>query len=182
MRHRNEVAGATYHVIARGVDRRRIFVDGDDYETYTRLLQAVQKRQGWNVLCFCLMPNHVHHLIETPEANLANGIQWIHGLYARHFNVRHDRKGHLFEAPYKSPMITSEAALVRTVGYIVVNPVAAALSRSAGEWPWASHPEPRPTWVAHDLLQSRLEAITGRRCYDELIGLHERAEQLASWT
>src|SRR2546423_11038050 len=97
---RNEIAGATYHVMARGVDGRRIFVDDHDYERYTGLLGDVVRRQGWHLLCYCLMPNHVHLMIETPEATLANGMQWLHSRYALAFNRRHGRKGHLFEAPY----------------------------------------------------------------------------------
>src|SRR4051794_22764175 len=179
-RHRNEVAGATYHVIARGVDRRRIFVDDHDYETYTRLLAIVALRQGWRLLCYCLMPNHVHLLIETPETNLGNGMQWLQSRYALAFNERHVRSGHLFEAPYKSPLVTEDEALVRTVGYIVVNPVTAVLCKRASEWRWSSHGvlgrgRVAPRWLDHGRLVDRLEAATGLRCYPELVANRERA-------
>src|SRR3954464_10924514 len=94
---RNELAGATYHVMARGADRRRIFVDDDDYRAYTRLLATVTRRQEWRLLCYCLMPNHVHLLIEVPETNLGNGMQWLQSRYALEFNARHHRSGHLYE-------------------------------------------------------------------------------------
>ena len=177
---RNEQAGATYHVMSRGVDRRHIFVDHEDYETYTRLLAAVTQRQGWHLLCYCLMPNHVHLLIETPETNLANGMQLLHGRYARAFNIRHVRTGHLFEAPYKSPPV-DEDGLVRTVGYIVANPVTAVLCRTAEEWPWGSHAllETAPNWLAHGRLLDRLEEATGMRCYDDLVEARIRSEQFA---
>lgn len=167
---RNEQPGATYHVIARGVDRRRIFNDHEDYETYTRLLAYVTQRQGWRLLCYCLMPNHVHLLIETPETNLANGMQLLHGRHAREFNERHDRSGHLFEAPYLSPTVADDR-LVRTVGYIVTNPVAAGLCSSVDDWPWASHAIHRsnPEWLAHERLLDRLEETTGVRSYGQLI-------------
>jgi putative transposase len=183
---RNEQAGATYHVTARGVDRRRIFVDDEDYETYTRLLATVTERQGWHLLCYCLMPNHVHLMIETPDTNLGNGMQWLHGRYARVFNTRHARTGHLFETRYNSPTIKTDKAFVRTVGYVVANPLTAALCRRAGDWPWGSHAKtaagrPHAAWIAHARLVDRLEAITGARCYDELIAARERvaAQQLA---
>src|ERR1051325_6327587 len=108
---RSEVAGGTSHVSARGVDRRRTFVDDEDYETYTKWLATVVRRQGWHLLCFCLMPNHVHLLVETPETNLGNGMQLLHGQYALAFNRRHDRTGHLFETRYKSPLVNSDEAL-----------------------------------------------------------------------
>src|SRR3954452_6470265 len=94
---RNEIGGGIYHVTARGVDRRRIFVDDQDYETYTRLLAGVVERQGWYLLSYCLMPNHVQLLIETPDPNLGNGMQWLHSRYALAFNLRHARSGHLSE-------------------------------------------------------------------------------------
>ena len=173
---RNEVAGAIYHVIARGVDRRRIFVDDEDFQTYVRLLALICMRQGWHLLCFCLMPNHVHLMIETPDTNLANGMQWLHGRYARSFNDRYDRKGHLFEARYLSPMITSEAGFIRTVAYIVLNPVKAVLCPDARAWRWGSHAVvadgAAPGWLAHGRLADRLDALTGRLdCYRELIAV-----------
>jgi putative transposase len=162
---RDEQAGATYHVLARGVDRRRIFVDDEDYEAYTELLRAVVRRQGWRLLCYCLMPNHVHLMIETPDQNLANGMQWLQSLYARYFNKRHCRLGHLFENRYKSPRVETDEAFIRLVGY------------RAREWRWGSHAGVHsgasPAWVAHERLLDRLEEITGARCYEELVATRE---------
>lgn len=176
---RQERPGAVYHVIARGVDRRRIFVDPDDYRTYERLLATVSLRQRWSLLCYSLMPNHVHLLIELPEANLANGMQWLQSRYARYFNDRYDRAGHLFEAPYLSPEVTTDAALVRTVGYIAVNPVAAALAPSAVAWPFGSHAVLRrhrfvPRWLHHKRLLELVHRATGTRDYDRLVATAER--------
>jgi REP element-mobilizing transposase RayT len=166
-------------VIARGVDRRRIFVDDEDYETYVGLLAAVVKRQGWHLLAYCLMPNHVHLLIETPTTNLGNGIQWLHGRYASAFNRRHGRKGHLFETRYLSPFVADEEAVARTAAYIVANPLAASLSRSAGDWPWGSHAQVMrgdhvPAWIAHDRLQEHLGASSGFSSYPDLIAAREQ--------
>jgi putative transposase len=180
---RNEIAGATYHVMARGVDRRRTFVDDADYETYTRLLATATRRQGWNLLCYCLMPNHVHLMVETPETNLGNGMQWLQSLYARVFNDRHRRSGHLFEARFKSPVVDTDEAFLRLVGYIVANPVAAGLSKRAIDWPWGSHAAfvsdgAAPAWLAHKRLVDRLEEITSSRCYSELVATWERGALL----
>ena len=176
---RNEQAGATYHVTARGVDRRRIFVDDEDYETYTRLLATVTERQGWHLLCYCLMPNHVHLMVETPETNLGNGVQWLHSRYALAFNERHRRDGHLFSAPYKSPLVRTDGAFVRLIGYIAVNPVVARLCKRACDWPWGSHAVVTsnggaPAWLAHRRLIDYLEGITASRCYAELVATWER--------
>lgn len=178
-RPRNEEAGAIYHVYSRGVDRRRTFVDEEDYRRYTALLGEVVRRKGWHLLCYCLMPNHVHLMIETPDTNLGSGMQWLHSCYARAFNQRHGRSGHLFEERFKSPKVRSEGRFVRLVGYIVVNPLVARLCGRAEDWPWASHARivherPLPSWIAHPRLLEHLEAMTGSECYAELVETRER--------
>ena len=176
---RELVPGGIYQVISRGVERRRTFVDHEDYALYTRLLATAAIDFGWNVLVFCLMPNHVHLLIETPEPNLSKGMHWIHTLYVRAFNDRHERVGPLFQDRPKMILIRDDAALIRTVGYIVMNPVAAVLAERPQDWPWGSHAalaevtDPQP-WVAHSRLESLLEEITGTRCYFQLIATEER--------
>lgn len=155
-----------------------MFVDDLDYQTYTRLLATVSRRQGWNLLAYCLMPNHVHLVIETPEPNLGNGMQWLHGQYGRWFNNRHERIGHLFHDRFKSPVVKTEEAFLRLIAYVALNPVRAALCRRAADWPWSSHAivdaGSAPPWLAHERLLDRLEAMTGARCYPHLIVTWER--------
>ena len=177
---RNEVAGLIYQCVARGVDRRRIFVDEADFRKYIALLAAVVQRQGWKLYCFCLMPNHVHLLIQTVDANMGNGMQWLQSRYALYFNERHARAGHLFETTYKSSALTTDGAFINMVGYIVVNPVDAALCRHAEEWPWGSHAivtdpfAPAAPWLAHRELVFQLDGMTGvRGAYSELVAAHE---------
>jgi REP element-mobilizing transposase RayT len=179
LRLRAEEPGATYHVYARGVDRRRIFVDDADYRRYTDLLAVISERKGWRLLCYCLMPNHVHLMIETPETNLGAGIQWLHSRYALAFNHRHSRTGHLFENRFRSPKLRTDAAFVRLVGYVVANPVAASLCTRADEWEWGSHAlvggeEPTPSWLAHARLLERLDAMTAAdRAYELVVATFE---------
>jgi putative transposase len=159
--------------MARGVDRRHIFVDDEDYAVYRDLLGAVVERQRWRLLTYSQMPNHVHLLVETPETNLGNGMQWLHSRYARYFNTRHGRSGHLFEDRFRSPLITCDADLVRTTRYIVRNPVAARLVARPEDWKWGSHAAvasaAAPVWLGHDRLEERLEAIPGAASYATLI-------------
>src|SRR3954465_12401846 len=105
---RGEDPGVIYHVYARGVDRRRIFVDDSDYESYTRLLAGAAGRYGWHLLAYCLIPNHVHLMIETPETPLGAGMHWLHSRHAIAFNRRHSRSGHLFESRYRSPIVRTD--------------------------------------------------------------------------
>lgn len=171
---RIEVTDFPRHATARGVDRRRTFVDDDDYQRYLRLLAITVAHYGWELLAFCLMPNHVHLLARTPRANLGKGIQFLHGTYAREFNKRHGRTGDLFEDRYHAPLpIADECGLVRVVGYIAANPVRAVLVEDPAAWPWSSHSlvsqRRVPKWLAHDLLTSELLAITGLDAYEDLI-------------
>ena len=165
--------------MARGADRRRIFVDYEDYQKYLELLGATVVKFEWNLLAFCLMPNHIHLLLETPLANLGRGIHWLHFQYALYFNKRHHRIGVLFEGPYRAPRpIRTEEKFLQLVGYIALNPVAAALSKRAEEWPWSSHSfvaaDATPTWLAHDRLRELIASMTGWDAYEALVARHER--------
>jgi hypothetical protein len=86
------------------------------------------------------MSNHYHLLVRTPEPDLSAGMHELDGRYARAFNERHQRVGHLFQGRFWSIRIAREAHLVATVRYVVRNPVAAGLTADAGSWAWGSHP------------------------------------------
>src|SRR5689334_15226266 len=110
---RNETEAGIHHVYARGVERRLIFGDDDDRRLYLRLLQGVAAKFRWRLLGYCLMPNHVHLLIETREPNLGRGMHSLHGVYAQTFNERWDRVGHLFQSRFGSRWVTDEVQLAR---------------------------------------------------------------------
>ena len=138
-RPREEIEGGIYHVYARGNDRRRIFMDDEDRQLYLSLLRGISERYEWRCLAYCLMDNHVHLLIETPQANLSQGMQRLHGAYAQLFNERHDRVGHLFQGRYGAVRVESDGQLWSTLAYIAANPVRSGLVRSAADWHWSSH-------------------------------------------
>jgi putative transposase len=135
---RNEEAGAVHHVYSRGIDRRAIFLDERDRRTYLAMLGVIVRRCRWRCLGFCLMDNHFHQLIETPAPNLGNGMQRLLGPYARLFNARHERAGHVFQGRYGSRRIRDEVHLITTIRYIARNPVEAGLCEAEYEWPWSS--------------------------------------------
>lgn len=136
-RPRYEEAGAVHHVWARGVEKRMIFLDDRDRRVYVGLLKAEIARSKWVCLAWCLMGNHVHLLIQTPEPNLGKGMHWIHMHYARWFNDRYDRVGHLFQDRFGSSRLWTDAAVAEKARYIAMNPVEAGLCRKPEEWPWA---------------------------------------------
>ena len=99
---RVEYAGAVYHVMCRGNRQQTVFRDGRDNEMFLDALGEAATRCGWRVHAFCLMGNHYHLLLETPEPNLVSGMQWLQGTYTKRFNVRHKEWGHLFQGRYKA--------------------------------------------------------------------------------
>jgi REP-associated tyrosine transposase len=135
---REEVEDGIHHVFARGNDRQAIYRDDHDRLLYLELLGGVVSRKRWRCLAFCLMDNHVHLLVQTPDANLGAGMQRLHGDYALLFNRRHRRVGHLFQGRFGSNLVTDDEELWTIARYIARNPVEAGRCRFATEWPWSS--------------------------------------------
>jgi putative transposase len=162
---REELEGGIFHVFARGNGKQAIYLDDDDRRTYLRMLERVVERHNWRCLAYCLMVNHLHLLIETPDANLAVGMQWLHGLYAQTFNERHGRSGHLFQGRYGSVRGTTDAQLWMLVRYLAVNPVKAELCTRAADWRWSSHgvvaASRLPRWLDHSRLLQYFAAAGG---------------------
>jgi hypothetical protein len=105
------------------------------------------------------MPNHYHLLLETPEPNLARGMQVLNLTYARYFNWRYARPGHVFQGPYRSRLVLREAYLVELCRYIVLNPVRARLVANPEGWRWTSYRvtaghETAPTYLTVDRVRS----------------------------
>ena len=126
-------------MFARGVERRAIFGDDEDRRRYLNLLRGVAEKFRWHCLAYCLMPNHVHLLIETTEPNLGRGMHSLHGVYAQTFNEKWARVGHLFQSRFGSRAVHDDLALMRVLGYVAANPVAAGLCGAPEDWAWSSH-------------------------------------------
>jgi putative transposase len=137
---RIQVPDVLYHVCSRGVEKRMIFdIVPGDREFFLVLLQTVVERHGWRVHVYCLMGNHFHFIVETPEANLGDGMQYLKGQYAIWFNKQNRREGALFERRYYSELVESEAHAFELFRYIVLNPVRANLCAHPGDWSWSSY-------------------------------------------
>lgn len=136
---RIEFSGAVYHVTARGNAGQPVFADKEDRATFLGALGEAVARFGWLCHAYCLMDNHYHLLLETPQPNLARGMRQLNGIYTQRFNRRHDRAGHLFQGRYKAILVEREAHLLELCRYIVLNPVRAGLTRGPGKAPWTSY-------------------------------------------
>jgi putative transposase len=136
---RVEVPGGIFHVTSRGNVRAEIFRDELDYLTFLRMLGAVVVEFAWLCRCYCLLPNHFHLLVETPAPNLGRGMQLLNGRYARRFNARNARVGHVFQGPYGAEPVSRDEHLLETYRYIALNPVRAGLCSDPAEWAWGSY-------------------------------------------
>ncbi len=136
---RIEYAGAVYHVTSRGNERKPVFKDDHDREVFLNTLQHVNKRYNWNCHAYCLMTNHYHLLIETPEGNLSLGMRQLNGVYTQLFNKYHGRNGHLFQGRYKAILIQKDSHLLEVCRYVVLNPVRARMVDGPELWKWSSY-------------------------------------------
>ncbi|MGD8910099.1 MAG: transposase [Chromatiales bacterium] len=136
---RLEFAGALYHITSRGDRRESIYEDDEDRQQFLLLMDDVCDRYNWVCHAYCLMSNHYHLLIETPDANLSRGMRQLNGVYTQNFNRRHDRVGHVFQGRYKAILVEKKSYLLELARYIVLNPVRAQMVRSAYDWPWSSY-------------------------------------------
>ena len=115
---RVEFPGAFYHVVNRGNAGEAIFRSDRDREKFLEYLGTTVERFGIKVHTYCLMTNHYHFLIETPEANLSRAVQWLNVSYAAYFNRRRQRCGHLFQGRFKSILVDADTYLKHLSRYI----------------------------------------------------------------
>jgi putative transposase len=165
---RIEYPGAIHHVTSRGVLRAAIFRADEDWSVFVATLATVTTRNHWQCLAYCLMPNHYHLLVATPEPTLSQGMQELNGAYATRFNTAHDRIGHVFERRYRSELIRRDGHLLEAARYIVLNPVRAAIVASPQDWMWSSYRATverarRPTWLAVEPLLRLFGSVMGYR-------------------
>jgi len=178
---RIEYRGAIYHVMNRGDRSEDIFQDDEDRKCFLSTLGQACQKTRWQVHAYCLMHNHFHLVIETPDANLVAGMKWLLGVYTSRFNIRHKWCGHLFAGRYKALIVDgSDSGYLRTVcDYVHLNPVRANLL--APEAPmetflWSSYghylkaPRKRPPWLRVDRLLGEngipRDSAAGRREFE----------------
>jgi putative transposase len=136
---RIEYPGAVYHVTSRGNARNKIFSDDQDREVFLSILATVVKRYNWLCHGYCLMHNHYHCMIETPNANLSLGMRQLNGIYTQRYNRRHNKTGHIFQGRFKAILIQKDNYLLELCRYIVLNPVRAKLLEKPETWRWSSY-------------------------------------------
>lgn len=137
---RIQFAGALYHVINRGNYRRDLFGTVGAKRAFETTLWEACTAYGWRLHAHVIMSNHYHLALETPQADLVEGMHWLQGTFATRFNRFRKERGHLFQGRYQAILIEDMAALARVVDYIHLNPVRAGIVTAAqiAEFPWSS--------------------------------------------
>ncbi len=144
-----------------------MFIDDLDRRLFLELFGRVVDRFGWLVFAYCLMGNHYHLVVETPRGQLSRGMGQLNGQYARHFNRRFDRCGHVFQARFRSILVERDSRRLVVCRYVVLNPVRAWLCQQPDEWRWSSYRataglELPPAFLAADQLLARFAATRER--------------------
>jgi putative transposase len=137
---RVEYPGAVYHVTTRGNARNKIFSDDQDRLGFLAVLDTAVKRFNWLCHAYCLMDNHYHLVIETPDANLSIGMRQLNGIYTQKYNRRHATPGHIFQGRFKAILVDKDNYLLELCRYVVLNPVRAKMVEKIAHWTWSSYP------------------------------------------
>ncbi|MBU0502878.1 MAG: transposase [Candidatus Omnitrophica bacterium] len=144
-----------YHIITRGNQKQCVFREPADYEKYLYLLQKYKQRFKAKLYCFCLMPNHIHLLMDVPIKTSLNKI--MRGLnlsYTRYFNEKYNTVGHLWQDRFKSKIIQKDSYLLQCIEYVENNPVRASLVTQIGRHRWSSYFARKEEWTLLDNLFS----------------------------
>ena len=193
---RIEYPGAMYHVMNRGDGGEDIFQDNEDRKRFLSTLGKACQKTGWQVHGYCLMRNHFHLVIETPQANLVAGMKWLLGVYSTRFNIRHNVCGHLFAGRYKALLVDGNGNdyLKLVCDYAHLNPVRAKLLRAGWaleRFRWSSYGEylkparQRPAWLRVDRLLDghgvAKDSAAGRKQFARQMERHRAVEAGADY-
>jgi len=154
---RIEYPGAFYHITARGNEQKDIFRDDKDRQRFLEYLETAVGRYKAVIHVYCLMSNHYHLLLTTPEGNLSQIMRHINGGYTTWFNKRHNRFGHLFQGRYKAILVDADPYAGELSRYIHLNPVRAGMVRKPEQYQWSSYAAyistaKTPRWLTTDWL------------------------------
>lgn len=149
---RIEFPNALYHVTSRGDRREDIFEDDEDRRAFLQTFAQVVEQFNWLCFSWCLMDNHYHLLIQTPDGNLSKGMRQLNGVYTQISNRRHRRVGHLFQGRFKAILVDGDAYLLELARYVVLNPVRAGMVKRPENWPWSSYRASQGLAPAEDFL------------------------------
>ena len=171
---RIEYPGAWYHVMNRGAGRRFVFKNNAQRRYFLSLLEETHERFNAEWHAYCLMGNHYHLLLRTPEANLQRIMRHLNGLYTQYFNRSERRDGPLFRGRYKAILVDAQSYWLQLSRYIHRNPLEAKLSKSLPEYPWSSYRayiglEETPHWLTTKYILKAIGTRNVQERYKEYV-------------
>ena len=128
-----------YHVMIRGINRQIIFEDDEDYKKFLYILLDCVKKTECRIYAYCLMPNHVHLLVDPRFSTIETVMKSIGIRYARFYNDKYQRTGHLFQDRFRSENVEDDRYFLVVLRYILQNPLKAGLENELGQYPWSSY-------------------------------------------
>jgi len=185
---RIEYEDACYHVMNRGRARQKIFHSVNYFEAFLAGLSEAHQRFGIQIMCYCLMDNHYHLLVKTPEANLGRAMRHINGVYTQRHNRLKQTDGTLFRGRYKAICVEEDSYQLQLSRYIHQNPLEAKMVKKIDDYPWSSYPyyvneQKPPEWLyrqeIYDQLHVKSRLREKYRAFVEL-GVDEEIAQLYS--
>ena len=173
---RIQYPGAMYHIISRGNGRMTIFHNDKDWMKFIQFMERVIEKYNWICYAYCLMGNHYHMLLETPDANMVPGMKQLNQFYSQFYNWKYRRVGSVLQGRYKSWLVEREAKFLDNCRYIVNNPVEAGLIDHPSEWMWSSFRATRgiekvPSFLETDFLLQHFSSSRkrAREMYEEFV-------------
>jgi len=156
---RIQFPGAFYHITARGNEKKDIFRNNRDRERFLSYLASSSERYGAIVHAYCLMDNHYHLILQTPQANLSQIMQHINGAYTIYFNIKRKRVGHLFQGRYKAILVDQNEYAQELSCYVHLNPFRSKIVKDPKDYPWSSYPyyiglRKEPRWLTTKYILS----------------------------
>jgi REP element-mobilizing transposase RayT len=178
---RIEYPGAFYHVTTRGNEQKEIFKSQRDREQFLSYLESATERYGAVIHAYCLMSNHYHLMLETPQGNLSQIMKHINSSYTTYFNVKRKRAGHLLQGRFKAILVEADSYATELTRYIHLNPVRAKIVETPEAYPWMSYrcytEGVAPSWLTTGFILGYFgrKATTARENYRHFV--HELIER-----
>jgi len=135
---REKSQSETYHIMLRGINQQQIFEDEEDYQKFIEIVKAYQAISEYKVFAYCLMGNHIHLLMEFKKEPIEQVFKRIGSKYVYWYNVKYQRKGHLFQDRFKSEPVDDDPYFLTVIRYIHQNPEKAGISRKE-DYRWSSY-------------------------------------------
>ncbi len=177
MKNKLVIEGGGYHIIQRAPGREQLFLEDGDYLYFLHLLKETASKYILDIFSFVLMNNHLHVLLKINTANLPEAMKSLYQKYALYFNLKYQRKGHVFSGVYRASLCNSDLYLLAISVYIHLNPVKAGMVEQPEDYRWSSIKlyldEDKSKFIRSNFLLDILatDRKKAKKSYRDLLGL-----------